>query len=97
MTGTRLTVIGYKRALVKKTAIKIFNNVPFTISVSAITSCPGRAKPINVDKKLCVAFNPEFLNRAPKAIKLIARLIPGIPRAVKQPFLKLLSKVLFIN
>ena len=73
MTGTRLTVIGYNLALVKNTAIKILSNVPFTIKVSAITNCPGRAKPISVDKKLCIAFSPEFLawchrhNRRPMA------------------------------
>jgi hypothetical protein len=88
MTGTRLTVIGYNLALVKNTAIKILSNVPFTIKVSAITNCPGRAKPISVDKKLCIAFSPEFLKRAPNAKKLAARLIPGIPSAVLHPFLK---------
>jgi hypothetical protein len=89
--------MGYNLAFVKKTAIKIFSKVPFTIKVSAMTTWPGNAKPIKVDKKLCIAFSPEFLKRAPKAKKLAARLIPGIPSAAKHPFLKLLSKVLFIN
>ncbi len=53
--------MGYNLAFVKKTAIKIFSKVPFTIKVSAMTTWPGKAKPIKVDKKLCIAFSPEFL------------------------------------
>jgi len=60
MMGIKLTVIGNNLALVKKTAKKMFKNVPPANIVSAITNWPGSAKVKKEEAKLWNKSKPEL-------------------------------------